>query len=205
MSVITFPSTLTVRSQRWEQMRNDETFRSTFGAQSLEVSAPLWATSIIGKQVNDSDAGEFQSLIMKLKGKTNQLELWNLMRPIPLGTMRGTMTFNANAAAGDTALSIIAATEAAKTLLKGDLLGFGSGVTQQVVMVVADAVANGSGIIAVTVEPSIRNAFVIGNGVTWNQPKVLFRNSGANAKNGWDYSEMLVSGFNLDLIEDWRP
>lgn len=205
MSVITWSSTMYAKNMRWEIQRNDLEGRSIFGSQSIEISTPLWALSIVGPQRNDDVAGEWKSFLMRLKGKTNQAEVWDQMRPVPIGTMRGTMTLNTAAAQGANALSIIAATEAAKTLKQGDLLGLGSGLTQQVVMVTADAVANGSGVIAVSIEPSLRNAFLSASAVTWNQPKALFRQAGSGTRNGWDYSEMLVSGFNLDLIEDWRP
>lgn len=205
MSVITFPTTLTVRSMRWEQQRNDNEYRSVFGAQAVEVSAPLWAVSIVGKQTDDSSAGEFKALLLSLKGRVNQLEIWDQMRPAPIGTMRGTMTFNAGAAAGATTIAVVAAGQAAKTLLKGDLLGFGTGITQQVVMVMADATSDGSGIISVTVQPPLRNAFLAAAAVAWDKPKALFRQAGSSMRTGWDYSEMLVTGFNLDLLEDWRP
>lgn len=205
MSVITFPTTLTVRSMRWEQQRNDTEYRSVFGAQAIEVSAPLWAVSLVGKQTEDSNAGEFKALLLSLKGRVNQLELWDQMRPAPIGSMRGAMTFNAGAAVGDITLAIVAAGQAAKTLLKGDLLGFGTGITQQVVMVMADATSDGAGIISVTVQPPLRNAFLAAAAIIWDKPKALFRQSGSNMRNGWDYSEMLTAGFNLDLLEDWRP
>lgn len=204
MSVVTFPSTLYARSMNWSQMRNDTTFRSAFGSQAIEVTSPLWQVSLEGSLQNDSSAGEWKALLLRLRGSTNQLELWDPMRPVPVGTMRGTMTFNAAPVAGATSLSVTAGGgQAAKTLLKGDLIGVGSGLTQQVVMVTGDATANGSGVIALTVEPPLRNAFLIGDAVTWDHPKALFRR--ANSKMGWDYTAMRVSGFVLELVEDWRP
>jgi hypothetical protein len=204
MSVITFPITLTAAQMRWEQFRNDTEFRSSFGAQAVEVSPPLWMVSMTGGRVNDdaANAGVWQALMLQLRGRTNQLGLWNLMRPNPLGTMRGSMLFNLAPAAGATLLSIIAAGQAAKTLVAGDYLGFGSGLTQQVVMVAVGGTSDGSGIISVTVEPALRNAFLAGNPVTWDKPQVLFRRQSNKA--GWDYSELFVSGFGLDLIEDVR-
>jgi hypothetical protein len=204
MSVITFPSALYAVRMSWAQQRNDTENRSIFGAQAVEVSAPLWVVSMEGPMKNDTLAGEWKTLLMRLRGKTNQLALWDLMRTVPLGTMRGTLTFNTAPAAGATSLSITGgAGQAGTTLLQGDLLGFGSGLTQQVVMVVANATANGSGVIAVTVEPALRNAFSGGASVVWDQPKVLFRRSSSKA--GWDYTTTVVSGFVLDLIEDPRP
>jgi len=205
MSVITFPSTLTAQRIRWEQVRNDMEGRSIFGSQAMEVSAPLWGVSLEGALRNDVDviAGEWKSLMMRLRGRMNQLELWDLMRPVPNGTMRGTMTLNAGAAQGATSILVVAAGQNAKTILKGDFLGLGSGLTQQVVMAVADATSDGSGIIALTIEPSLRNSFLVAAAVTWDKPKALFRRTSSRA--GWDYSSVFTSGFGLELIEDWRP
>lgn len=151
----------------------------------------------------DSESGVWQALLLQIAGKTNQLSVWNLARPAPIGTMRGTMTLNASAAQGATTLAIVASGENAKTLLQGDLLGLGSGTTQQVVMVTADATSNGSGVISVSTEPPLRTAFAGGAAVTWDKPKALFRVT--QSKSSWDYSPgVIVSGFALDLIEDWR-
>ncbi|MFA6121923.1 MAG: hypothetical protein WCT35_04920 [Sideroxydans sp.] len=203
MSVITFSESLGVGKFTWGQQRRDLSFNSLFGSQSVGISSPLWMVSITSSNSKESDAGAWQSLLLKLSGKVNQLELWNVMRPSPIGTMRGTMTLNAAAAQGDVALSIIAASEAAKTLKAGDLLGMGSGTTQQVVMVLDDAVANGSGVISVNINPALRNAFAGGASVVWDKPKALFRQSATKAS--WDYAQgRAVGGMSLDLIEDWR-
>lgn len=205
MSVIAFdPTTIAVESMNWSQQRNDTEFRSVFGAQAVEVTAPLWSVSMVLAARNDDAIGAAKALAMQLRGRTNQLSVYDLMRVAPRGTMRGTLTFNTAPAAGATSLSITGGVgQAATTLLKGDLLGFGSALTQQVVMVVADATANGSGVIAVTVEPALRNAFIIGDGVTWDKPRALFRR--ASSKIGWDYGPTRVSGIVLELLEDVRP
>lgn len=203
MSVIALPSGLKIASMHWEQIRNDLEFRSIFGAQVLEASAPLWGVSLVAAPLKESGGGTWQALLMQLRGKSNQLSLHNVVRPVPLGTMRGTMVLNTAAAQGATTLGIISAGETTKTLLKGDLLGLGSGATQQVVMVVADATSNGSGVISATIEPPLRNAHSGGAAVTWNAPTALFRCREAPAK--WDYQPgLIVSGFALNLIEDVR-
>lgn len=206
MSVITFPDSLVDKVSRlpWGQQRNDMEFRSIFGAQALEGSGPLWTAAIEFGDMLESESGAVQALIMQLRGRTNQLALWNLARPAPLGTMRGTMTLSADAAQGATSLSITAGVgQAGKTLLAGDFIGIGSGLTQQVVMVTADATANGSGVISVSIEPPLRNAFASGASVTWDKPKALFRRQ--SSKSSWDYASVLASGFSLDLLEDSRP
>jgi hypothetical protein len=199
MSVIQVPVGLSVGKQSWGQRRNDVEFRSAFGAQALEGAAPLWTSAI---ECTLKRPELWQTMIMQLRGKTNQLALWNMGRPQPKGTMRGSMTL-ANTAAGATSLVITAAGQASKTLLFGDYLGIGSGLTQQVVMVTADATANGSGVITVSTEPALRNAFAGGAGVTWYRPCALFRRQGSSSS--WDYEPGgVVKGMSLDLLEDWR-
>ena len=202
MSVIQYPTNLPVGKQSWIQQRQDIEFRSMFGAQAMEASPPLWATTLTATDNFASLAGPWQSLMLQLRGKVNQLAMYNIGRPVPVGTMRGVMTLAATAQ-GATSLALSAAGQAAATLVSGDYLGFGSGLTQQVVMVVANATADGSGNITVTIEPPLRNAFVAGSAVTWNYPCALFRRK--DTKTQWDYDSTMVSGMMLDLLEDVRP
>lgn len=199
MSVIQVPTGLSVAAKTWRQQRNDVEFRSMFGAQAQEASAPLWSTSL----TSTSKRPElWQAMLLQLRGKTNQLALWNMGRPQPKGTMRGTMTLGTTAQ-GATSLVITAAGQAGKTLLTGDYLGVGSGLTQQVVMVCADATSNASGVITVTTEPALRDAFASGAGVTWYRPCALFRRTDSVAQ--WDYKPGgVVEGMSLSLLEDWR-
>lgn len=204
MSIIAFPTTLYASRMSWSQVRLDFAFNSAFGSQGMEVGSPLWAVTLSSDRLYEADAGAWKSLLMQLRGQTNQLSLWDFARPAPRGTMRGTMTISTDAAQGATSLVIVATGENSKTLLAGDLIGLGSGTTQQVVMVTSDATSHVStGVITVTIEPPLRNAFVATSAVTWDKPKALFRRT--QSKAGWDYESVFASGFSLDLIEDTRP
>lgn len=202
MSVITLPSSLHISKMQWSQIRLDFAFSSAFGSQSTEVSSPLWSVAMSSDRMTEENSGAWKAFLMLMRGQTNQVEMWDVARPAPRGTMRGSMTLNSAAAQYATTLSIIAAGEVSKTLLQGDLLGIGSTTTQQVVMVTADATSDGSGIISVTIEPPLRNAFAGASAVTWDKPKALFRRTQSAAR--WDYESVFVTGFNLDLIEDIR-
>ena len=203
MSVITIPESLKVARVTWAQQRNDVEFRSGFGSQAVELSGPLWTVTLEATPGREADSGGWQALGLRLRGKTNQLAVWNHARPVPRGTMRGTMTLNSSASQGATTLSIVASGQASKTLLKGDMLGIGINLTQQVVMIMEDATSNGSGVISVIVEPGLRNAFSAGESVTWNRPRALFRR--ANSRYAWESYGSVTEGFTLDMIEDWRP
>lgn len=203
MSIIQCPPGLGVAKQSWIQQRNDIEFRSMFGAQSVEGSGPLWASTITAPVASPATAGPWQTLLLMLRGRTNQLALWNMGRPVPLGTMRGVMALSGAAAQGATALSILSAGQGGKTLLAGDFLGIGAGLTQQVVMVLFDAVADGSGAVVVVTEPPLRNAAAAGALIVWNRPCALFRRKSSVSQ--WDYEPGTVGGMMLDLLEDSRP
>ncbi len=204
MAIITFPSTLSVASMSWGQKRRDVNNQSLFGSQAIELSGPLWLTDISAIRGDDAYASAWKALLMKLQGKVNQLSMWDHMRPAPLGTMRGTLTLNSAASMGAVALSVTGgAGQAGTTLKQGDYLQLGSGITQQVVMVLDDATADGSGVIVVNTQPPLRNAFSGGASVVWDKASALFR--AQNNDLMWDYSGTSVSGFSLSLQEDWRP
>lgn len=202
MAVINFPAYLAVEKTTWGQKRNDIEFRSVFGAQAVETTAPLWVASVSAPSDFESLGGDWQAFLMRTRGRTNQVALWNLARPAPLGTARGSMTLGVAANQGDVTLTISVAGQDGNTLLPGDLLGFGSGTTQQVVMVTALAtVAAGS--VVVSTEPAVRNGITISSNVIWDKPTVLFRR--ANTSSQWSYDTNMAGGFSLDLIEDTRP
>jgi len=202
MSVITWPG-YRVASFRWHKANQATTFRSIFGAQSLDASSPLWEASMSGVPETRDQARTIETLIESLDGFANQLALWNVECPAPKGTMRGTMTLSSSAAQGATTLVITAGSgQASTTLLAGDLLGLGSGTTQQVVRVTANATANGSGVITVTIGTPLRNAFSSSAAVTWDKPKALFRQKTLN--DGMQYSVDKADPWSLSLIEDVR-
>lgn len=188
----------------WGLHRNDLLNESVFGSQGVEIAGPRRICDLSPIALRGRDADAYQALVVSLKGRVNQLRLWNIMRPQPVGTMRGSMTLASAAAQGDLALVITAgAGQAGTTLLAGDYVGLGSGITQHLVMVMADATADGTGQITATIDVPLRDDFAGGTAVVWDYPCALFRQSATDAK--WTYGGRSVRGFGLSLIEDWRP
>lgn len=203
MTILTLPD-FCVSSFKWKLKRNEIMNRSSFGAQSIEASTPLWIVSMVGVPEYWSEAVQIEQLLEALAGSRNQLAVYHRAVSVPFGTMRGVWTLNSNAADGALSLSVTAgAGQAGKTVLKGDLIGLGTGITQQVIRVAADAVANGAGVIALTLNSALRGAFLAGAAVTWEKPRALFRQMQDNA--GIQYVPLVGQQWSLDLIEDWRP
>lgn len=206
MSVITMTQAMASQITRmsWGQRRFDVTSRSPFGAQVIESGAPLWSAEFEIKPLLESETGLWKATFLKIAGQTNQLELWDVRRPVPLGTMRGTMVLDAAAEQGDTSLTIATdAGQASKTLLQGDLLQLGTGVTQQVIMLTENATADVNGDIVITFQSPLRNDFDAGSSVVWDKPKALFRRTEPNTN--WNYEPFIARGFAMTLMEDWRP
>lgn len=203
MAVIQFPIALTASKQTWGQHRQDMEFRSIFGSQSVAVSPPLWVTSFEATENLAAYSGAWESLLLQLRGKENQLAMYNIGRSRPVGNMRGTMTFGTACTQGSSTFVINSPGQTNKTLLAGDYIGFGNGLTQQVVMLVSNATSDTNGNITVVVEPPLNNAFSIGSGITWDHPCALFRRVGSDSS--WEYSNILINGINISLIEDVRP
>lgn len=191
----------------WGQRRYDVMMASdSNGAQQARLlGPPRWTLQLVQPQMlSPSEAGAWLAMIAQLRGRVNVLAAWDPMRPVPQGTMRGTLTLAAAATSGATSISVTGGVgQAGKTLRAGDMLQLGTGLgTSQLVMVTADATADGSGVVALSIQPPLRIGFGSGAAVEWNQPTTFFRlQSEAVA---WTYAPGgLVTGIALDLLETW--
>lgn len=202
MSIITFPDTIDVTRMRWEQQRMDLTHASPQSGttQAVTYGLPRWVVSLEIDRHRDEDIGAIKALLMKLRGQINQLALWDIGRPSPIGTLSGSLTLSSNENPGSTSIAISGGTNG-QTLKAGDWIGLGSDQYQELLMVTDDATVSG-GAITVNVEPPVRHQHLSGATVTITKPKALFRL--ANARQGWDYSGVYVENFTIDLIEDWQ-
>lgn len=193
-----------VSTFRWSKAEQAIVFKSMFGSQSLDVASPLWQVELAGVPALWAEADQIQTFIESLRGYTNQIALWDLSNAAPRGTLRGSPTFGATAEQGDTIIEIdVGIGQDGATLLRGDLIGFGSGITQQVVRVMADASADSAGILTVTVGTPLRNEFTAGAAIVWDKPKALFRQ--AALSDGIQKQPKFGQPWALSLLEDWRP
>lgn len=222
MAVVTFPESLSFSSMYWTIHRNDIGSYSRFGSQSQEVTGPQWMVTAERGPILESEAGAWKALMLKWRGSIDQLALWDHARPVPVGTLRGTTTLREAVAPGDTTLKITCDfDQLGKTLVEGDWLGLGSGTSQQLFMVMEPVETDdeprtlsldfttqtyevgGPPELDVVVQPPARAAHSAGALVQWDKPKALFRRLEPNA--GWGNEKALVSGFQVNLIEDPRP
>lgn len=194
------------------QVRYDLLARSdTSGTDQARLyGPPRWVMSLVQPALLTPEAGRaWQSLVVGLRGRGNHLKAWDVGRPQPLGTYRGSgVTLSSTVTAGDVSITLTGGVGlAARTLLAGDKFQIGTGVgTSQLVMVMADAVADGSGQITVQVEPPLRLGFTSGTAVTLQRPCAYFKQQATTGT--WTYEQAavpLITGMALDLLENWTP
>lgn len=200
MTVITLSTTLPLGvgsglgQRRFDLSGSSE---STGAEQGRLLGPPRWSLQLVQPpNLTLRDAGRWQALLMKLRGKVNRLAAFDPVRVAPAGTLRGSPTITSSIAIGATSLAISGTTG---TLLQGDLLQLGTGIgTSQLVMVVEDCTHA-----AVTFEPPARIAFSNGTAITWDRPLAYFRLAGETSSWAYGPAGKVVSGMSLDLLEAW--
>ena len=118
---------------------------------------------------DDAAAAVAREAFWNKVGSSNTVRVWHPKWPLPRGTMRGSPKLNANAAKGASSLTIL--TTAGATLLSSDCLGIGD----QLVQVMGDATANGSGVLTVSIIPKLRKAYALNSPIVWDRPRVEMR------------------------------
>lgn len=131
----------------------------------------------------------------RLKGPLNYITIGHQKRRVPLGTMRGSPTVSSTVAQLANIANI--QTTAGATLLAGDHIQFGS--SGQLVRVMADATANGSGVISVEFSPRARVSVASSTAVVWNYPTASFRLAAEGVPVSWVPGAF--SGSSMELTE----
>lgn len=160
---------------------------------TLELPGARWVFGLDYDPAYFEEQAEREALWTEMGAQANRMALYHFARPVPRGTMRGSPTLSATAAAGATSLSI--STTSGNTLLKGDMLGVGG----QLVQVVADATA-AAGVLTVSIRPALRAQVASGQPVTWDKPTSLFIPSGPVAI---PYNGSMGEGFSVEMVEAW--
>jgi hypothetical protein len=205
MAIITLPAGLRMGAgggmgqQRFDLLSQSD---STGTQQTRLLGPPRWTLQLVQPPALQlAEAGAWAALLLQLRGRVNVLAAWDVARPVPLGTARGSMTTSGTTAAGATVVSIVGAT-ATGTLLAGDWLQIGDGLGSHYAMVTAPATADGAGAVTVSFEPPVRASIVGGTALAWDKPLAYYRlQADASA---WTYGPgLVVSGMALDLLEVW--
>lgn len=215
MAIITLPTTLPLGPQPvWGRQTYDMTSTAdlTGSEQSRVFGPPRWTLDLPSPAIQRGrPGGMWVALLLRLRAG-NLLAAWDVGRPVPVGTLRGTLTLAAAAAKGATSLQITGGSgQAGKTLEPGDWLGLGSGLgTSQSVMCcdLATVTADATGTLTVQVESPLRTAWAAGTAVTWDRPLTYFRRRDSNGGTSWTTAlrvggEPLLQAMSWGGIETW--
>ena len=203
MAIIAASTALRVRRMVFGVKRFDVNELSGESGVSADraLGPPRWTLSLSSPDnIADSDMDVWRAMLVQLRGRVNHLSIWDYARPAPRGTMRGTMTLSGSHSIGATTITVFASGQGSATLKAGDWLQIGSGLTGQLVMVMADATAS-TGTITLTCEHPLRAAYSNGTSVTWD--KALGHYKAMSAPSWTRENGLLESGATIDLIEQW--
>jgi hypothetical protein len=206
MAVITMSTSLILGRQVFKQRRFDiSEISDATGKMAVRLFGPPKWGMTIGSPASMSmlNGSLWESMLLRLRGGVNVLAAWDVNKPAPLGTMRGTPTLSAHATAGATSIALTG-TGASTTLKQGDWLQVGTGHgTSQLVKVVADVTFSGGGTGSVTIEPPIRKQINSGSSVYWDKSLGYYRMVGNEVTWNAVPGAILTEGYGAELLEDF--
>ena len=172
MSSVTLPSDFIPRSSRLVLQITQRVSASPFGGseQAVDLLNDHWLLSCELSECPSAQGAWREAFIDMMRGQANTTPLYHFGLQAPRGTVRGTLTLNANAAQGAASIVITGCSPTTGTLLAGDMLGVGG----LLLRVGADATASG-GIITVSLANRLRAAQSSAASVTWDKPTAPFR------------------------------
>lgn len=198
MTTLAFP-TLTRHPMQWQwrKLSNTQTFESplTRGVQTLALPGARWACTAGWDNLQAADAALLRAWLAKLQGTAGRFYLGNLGHRVPRGTALGTPLVKGASQTG-TSLATDGWTAGA-TLLAGDFIGYGAGTELR--MVVADATADGSGNMTITLDENIRVSPSDNSAIVTAAPTCVMRLAGD--EQAWTYHPGGFASFNLDAVE----
>ncbi len=202
MTTLTFP-TLSRRgptSWNWRKASNTQTFQSplTGGVQTLVLPGARWACSATWDNLQADDRAKLLAFLASLRGTAGRFYLGNLglLRP------RGSLNYSTPLIAGASQTGATLATDGwtvGATLLAGDMIGFNAGAELR--MVIADATANGSGVMSISLDEPIRVSPADNSAIVTAAPTCIMRLTADEI--GSDYRPGQFSSFSLDAIESF--
>lgn len=172
MTTYTWPSAYVPQTAALRIIVNARHNMSSENGVTQTVTRPgsRWGWSITMAPMRTAVRDDFEGWLTGLSGMEHRISTWDWKRPTPRGTCNTSgVTLNATASAFATSLQL-AGCGNGKTLLRGDWLSVGG----QLLRVVADATANGSGLMTVEVRHALRAQVASGAPVTLDRPIALY-------------------------------
>jgi hypothetical protein len=167
----------------------------TRNTQVVDLIGERWVASFSLAVNSYPMAQRVEAFFAQLRGMDGTVAMWHLARTLPSGTMRGSPTLSATVSQGAQAV-LIQSVEGA-TLKAGDMLGIGG----QLVMVSADATANGSGLMTVGLVNRFRQQVVASTAITYNKPTAKFRLATDTGASTVVYGKAIADAIQVEMME----
>jgi hypothetical protein len=236
MSIISLPALVvqTLESQSWGQQRYDTTETSDESGE-IAVNAgapPRWTCTLRSPSwLTLEEAAEWEAMLLRLRGGINHLAVYDVLRPAPRGTMRGSPVLGAPVQRGDTSCVI---TNVVGTIARGDWIGLGVGLGTSQTVKAVDPVASSvltptsavwvnnvsaaatwvnnasqpatwwlGGTVTLQFEAPAREDMVTGTPVVWDRPLTYFTTT--NNQTTWQTGRNgpTLAGYAFDGVEQW--
>tara|TARA_R100000654_G_scaffold50387_2_gene76579 strand:+ start:2021 stop:2674 length:654 start_codon:yes stop_codon:yes gene_type:complete len=174
----------------------------TASQQVFQYSGEYWEVDLQMPPMRTSTARAFVAFLVSLRGYYGSFYLGDFDARTPLGTASssaGTPLVNGASQTGNS-LVIDGATSSQTGYLKaGDYIQIGSGSSQRLHMVVADANTDGSGNATLSIEPALRVSPADDTAITVSNTKGVFRLSSNTT--GWDTNSASTYGISFTARE----
>ena len=200
MTTLTFPTLAGgggAVSWNWRKLSNTQTFESplTKSVQTLALPGARWACTSNWDSLQAADAALLRAFLASLRGTAGRFYLSNRVHTAPRGTVGGTPLVKG---ASQTGSSLVTdGWTAGATLLAGDFIGFNAGAELR--MVIADATADGSGNMTISLDEPIRVSPADNSAIVKTSPTCVMRLVSDEA--AWSYASGGFASFVLDCIE----
>lgn len=200
---LTMPVTPAPVASRFAIRRAVAMAQSPFTGQQQVYEWPmaLWVAEIKLPPMKRETAAAWQSFFMQLHGRRGTFLLGDPDAKNPRGaiSLSATPTLNTAVAIGDYDVSIAGVGNSIVAFKAGDYIQIGSAATAKLYMITADATSNGSGVVSVSVEPTIKAAASGGAAVTFISPKAVFRMDSNELS--WDADHVSKYGITFSATE----
>jgi hypothetical protein len=210
---------------------NTRTFTGPYApvTQTLDLLGERWVISLtLVPTVNDTITGAaLEAFWDRLKAQANSIAIGHLKRPQPQGTLRGggvpaawrtssgaaatwhtstgaTATWRTGAPVVAIDIPQLASTGflrtlAGSTLLAGDQIGIGG----QLVRIMANATADGAGLMAIEFQPRARRVIHAYSAVLWDAPTATFMLKPGTSNVPTSWTPGAIDGATVELIETY--
>lgn len=194
MATFDYPSSLTPQVMEWGSIKAGVQHQSPFngGVEAVEFPGERWRVSLTMPtwSARNPKAAQAEAFFARLAGGMELVRLGHVLRPVPVGTMRGTPTLAAAATRGD--LQLLIATTGG--LRAGDFFKVGN----QVFQAFADCTPS-AGTLTVPLVQRVRSALAFGAAVLWDRPTALFCMPATRSAAG--YSPGTAAPLSAELLE----